>query len=176
MHPKARALVRRLQPFYRKRSPGPHRKNPLWILDELRNLDRPRRLHVTPVAPERTVTDLTLHNPSVSVLRTHSVRKAPKNGAVVERIWLSPEAKESDVSVKSVPSCKLAWDEPQAFQRRSPLNLSLEAASQAPGGPPWTRSLTVSTRRESRDFMDNPRAGHGHVAIPRSRSGPTRPP
>jgi hypothetical protein len=118
MHPKARALVWRLQPFYRKRSPGPHRKNPLWILDELRNLDRHRRLHVTSVAPERTVTDLTLHNPSVSVLRTHSVRKAPKNGAVVERIWLSPGAKESDVSVKTVPSCKLAWDEPQAFQRR----------------------------------------------------------
>lgn len=54
MHPKARALVWRF---------------------------RHRRLHVTPVAPERTVTDFTLHNPSVSVLRTHSVRKVPKKTA-----------------------------------------------------------------------------------------------
>jgi hypothetical protein len=64
MHPKARALVWRF---------------------------RHRRLHVTPVAPERTVTDFTLHNPSVSALRTHSVRKAPKNGAVVDAFGSVPE-------------------------------------------------------------------------------------
>jgi hypothetical protein len=133
MHPKAQAKVWRLQPFYRKRSPGPHRKHPLWILDELRNLDRHRRLNVTPVALHQSITEFTLHHPTNEVLRTHTRRKAPKDGAVVERVWLSPGAKDSDVTVKSTPSCQLAWDEPEASQRLSPLIDSLEAAARYVG-------------------------------------------
>jgi hypothetical protein len=134
MHPKAQAKVRRLQPFYRKRRRGPHRKHPLWILDELRNLDRHRRLNVTPLGPAKIETTWTFHNSKIDILRTDSVRKLPKDGAVVERVWLTPGAVKSDVSVKSTPTCKLAWDEPSAFQRQSPLIESLEAAIKWVGG------------------------------------------
>ena len=114
--PRAQARVRSLQPFYRKQRDGPHRKHSLWMLDELRNIDRHRRLSLTPLVGMDAQTRFE-RKTSVTVLRTYTRRVSPKNGAVVERVWLNPGAVESDVRVSSVVTSKMAFDEPGAYLR-----------------------------------------------------------
>jgi hypothetical protein len=114
----ARARAYRHQPFYRKRSPGPHRHHPLWVLDELRNIDKHRRLNIMPVVGVGFSATVAT---SVPIVRQISRRKAASDGTVVERTWLTPGARESDVSVKAVPAVKICLDEPSAFQPRVSL-------------------------------------------------------
>ena len=49
IHPKYWSGVKSHQPFYRKRKDDVSPIHALWVLDELRNLDRHRRLAVVPV-------------------------------------------------------------------------------------------------------------------------------
>ncbi|MGH7685702.1 MAG: hypothetical protein ACREN2_02635 [Candidatus Dormibacteria bacterium] len=127
IHPKAQAMVYRLQPFYMKRSPGPHRRHPLWILDELRNIDRHRRLSIVAATSQEFEVMATRHNRAITIVRRESRRGAPKDGAVVERIWLTPGAVQRDMTVEAVPSCKLVIDETSSGQSRAPLMETMEA-------------------------------------------------
>jgi hypothetical protein len=116
--PKAQREVWRFQPFYRTRTGGPHRRHPLWVLDELRNIDKHRRLSVTPLSVTHVQGGLIGAKPGVRILRTESRSKAAKDGAVIHRIWLTPGAKESDARLHGFPTCSLSLDEPSAWNRR----------------------------------------------------------
>jgi hypothetical protein len=52
---------------------------------------------------------------------------------VIDRFWLTPGAKETDMRVEAVPTCKLALDESSAFQRLTWRIESLQGALQATG-------------------------------------------
>lgn len=127
IHPKARALVYRHQPIYRKHKPGPHRRHSLWMLDELRNLDRHRRLSIVATTSAEYEVIIKRYNASVQLVRRKARFFAPTDGAIVERIWLSRGAKEADMSVDAVPSCKLVLQEPSAIPRRTELIETLDS-------------------------------------------------
>jgi hypothetical protein len=110
----AQRQVRRYQPFHRRHGDGPHVRHPLWILDELRNIDRHRRLGVVLVSGSgyrSTVTPLR----DLELVRRWTPKRLPRDGAVIERVWLSPGATEADLRVDARADCVVCLDEPTAY-------------------------------------------------------------
>lgn len=115
--PRAQALVYRLQPFYRKHGNGPFRApHLLWVLDELRNLDRHRRLSLIALGVTHGSTRVT-RPPHIAIVREWSRRRPPTHRTVVQRIWLSPGSKETEVRVEPDFTYKVGFDEPTAFKQ-----------------------------------------------------------
>ena len=110
----AQRQVRRYQPFHRKHGDGPHIRHPLWILDELRNIDRHRRLGVVLVSGSGYRSTLTALG-DLQLLRRWAPRRPPNDGAVVERVWLSPGATEADLRVDARADCVVCLNEPTAY-------------------------------------------------------------
>src|SRR5205085_11585437 len=72
----------------------------LWVLDELRNLDRHRRLAVVPVSVDETHTTILLRDPGVPrPVRYYFRVKPPKDGSVIERWRISPGLTEADIRI-----------------------------------------------------------------------------
>lgn len=131
--PKAQAVVKRLQPFYGKHRNGPFRQpNPLWVLDELRNIDRHRRLALTALGITHGKTMVT---PAHLVVRTVPARYAPKDGAPIQRIWLAPGTTEAQVRVDPNFAFALGLNEPSVSKRLIQVVPSLESACE------WVRAL-----------------------------------
>jgi hypothetical protein len=116
------------QPFYGKRKDEPSPRHPLWVLDELRNLDRHRRLAVVPVSVEETHTTILLRDPDVpGPVRYYFRVKPPKDGSVIERWRISPGLDETDVRITAEATKPLlALSEPSAHQRHTDLIRTLE--------------------------------------------------
>ena len=69
----------------------------------------------------------------IEVVRSHHRRTPPRDGTVIDRLWLTTGATEADMRVETVLTCKLALDEPAAFQRLTWLVESLKGAFEATG-------------------------------------------
>jgi hypothetical protein len=131
--PKLWPEVKRLQPFYRKRKEDPSPKHILWVLDELRNLDRHRRIAVVPVTVTETKTSVELRDRSVpQPVRYYLRARPPKDGSVIER-WRIPSGfSESEVRITSeATQVGMALDEPTAHQRYTNLVGTLEELRRA---------------------------------------------
>ena len=114
--------VKRLQPFWRKRKVSARPKHWIWILDELRNIDRHRRLAVTPVTTFDTHTTVTIRDRTIWVIQEYRRVLPPKDGSVMERYRFPPGVSESDVCVDGyVGVVTVVLDEPSAHQRRTDL-------------------------------------------------------
>jgi hypothetical protein len=128
VHPKYWSGVKSHQPFYRKRRDDARPIHALWVLDELRNLDRHRRLAVVPVSVEETHTTIVLRDPVVpGPVREYFRVKPPKDGSVIERWRMAPGLTESDIQIAAEATKPLlALNEPSAHQRYTDLIDTLE--------------------------------------------------
>jgi hypothetical protein len=128
VHPKYWSGVKSHQPFYRKRKDDTSPVHSLWVLDELRNLDRHRRLAVVPVSVEETHTTIVLRDPVVQgPVREYFRVKPPKDGSVIERWRMAPGLTKSDVQIEAEATKPLlALNEPAAHQRYTDLIDTLE--------------------------------------------------
>jgi hypothetical protein len=126
--PKFRLGVKRHQPFYRRRKDQANPRHALWLLDELRNLDRHRRLAVLPVSVEETHTTILLRDQGVpGPVRYYFRVKPPKDGTVIERWRMAPGLTEADVRITAQATKPLlALNEPSAHQRYTDLIRTLE--------------------------------------------------
>jgi hypothetical protein len=114
--PRARGIVYGLQPFYRKQRNGPFRApNPLWVLNELRNIDKHRRLSVTALGITHGTVNLT-HPPNIGEIRRWAPRRPPKDGTPILKLWLAPGTQEAEVSVDPNLAYKMGFEEPTAFK------------------------------------------------------------
>lgn len=128
VHPKYWSGVKSHQPFYRKSTDHASPVHALWVLDELRNLDRHRRLAVVPVSVEETHTTIRLRDPGVpGPVREYFRVKPPKDGSVIERWRIAPGLDQSDIQIAAVAAKPLvALNEPSAHQRYTDLIDTLE--------------------------------------------------
>jgi hypothetical protein len=122
----AQVVVCRHQPFYRKRTDRPHVRHPLRILDELRNMDKHRRLGVMVVSVSRFEATVTPAS-AFTILRHQFTNRPPRDGSVVERVWLSPGVAEADFRVDVAPQCIVCLDEPTAYPSPIPMLDALNA-------------------------------------------------
>lgn len=102
----ARAVIKRLQPFHRKK----YRKHPVWMLDELCNLDKHRSLHVTTLLPGRGNVSLTLRN-GATLTRQRFLRKPPEHDTVFGWLSYSKGTTEDQVDMKITVPSKVVFQE-----------------------------------------------------------------
>jgi hypothetical protein len=104
----ARSLIREHQPYRWKR----YRRRPLWVLNELWNIDKHRTLHIATTAP--SIGRATVISAPQTIVKEWAYQGRPKDGAIVGRLTYLTGTTEADVQVETNLACKVVFQEGSA--------------------------------------------------------------
>jgi hypothetical protein len=114
---RAMARIRKNQPFRWKRP----KRNALWMLEELWNIDKHRGVHLTTTAPLSANVEFE-HPETVEIVRQRFMQGRPKDGQIVGRTTYSAGTREGEVRVSVRVESKVVLQEPSVGLRGPILN------------------------------------------------------
>lgn len=117
IHYGAMARIRKNQPFRWRR----YRRNALWKLEELWNIDKHRGVHLTTTAPASASVEFE-HPDTVQVLSRWFMQGRPKDGQIIGRTKYSPGTQDGEVRATVTVESKVIFQESAAGLRGPVIN------------------------------------------------------
>jgi hypothetical protein len=102
------AIIRRLQPYITRNAGRNYRLHPLWVLSQLENIDKHRRLAVIAGVAIGATADFTMAD---GATEGHTVSALARDGAKIFS-FAPPRPGEGEMSVKGSITAMVALDEP----------------------------------------------------------------